>query len=354
MDFRAARRCERDQILDLLAQWYGDREFFARYSRNDPRFRDELCLVAADGDRIVSTVQIFDRTINLAGQRVPMGGIGSVFTCERYRHRGAASALMRLAVEIMAREGFEVSLLFAERLSFYHQFGWKEVSRSFSVLANPAEIVTPVDCEIGVFDAENDLGALMRLHREYSGRFNTTAVRDEVDWRANLAYAGNVPQNGFSRCDEYFVVARTGGPIRAYARATRFHGVAMIMEYGYEAGAADVMVALFRHLGEMGACAASPYRLAGDHRNAALLCTHPDGIAGAVLVTHTRHDPLLERRLALAGCPPLHHPDSNYMWRVIMPERLGRRFAMEPDAAAKYVLAMIGHQHSLYWTSDRF
>jgi len=56
--------------------------------------------------RLVSTVQIFDRAINLDGHAVRMGGIGSVFTVEEYRHKGVASALMRLAVDTMVREGF--------------------------------------------------------------------------------------------------------------------------------------------------------------------------------------------------------------------------------------------------------
>ena len=136
MEFRAARRSERDQVLDLLALWYNDRDFFARYNHNDPTFRDELCLVALDNGHIVSTVQIFDREINLDGKAIPMGGIGSVFTREDYRHQRVASGLMKLAVSTMGREGFEVSLLFAERLSFYNQFGWKELTRNFSVLAN--------------------------------------------------------------------------------------------------------------------------------------------------------------------------------------------------------------------------
>src|ERR1019366_6531593 len=112
MEVRAARRCERDEVLDLLARWYRDREFFARYNHNDPGFRDALCIVARDRGRLVSTVQIFDRVISLYGQSVPMGGIGSVFTLEEYRHQGVASALMRLAVDTMVLEGFEVSLLF--------------------------------------------------------------------------------------------------------------------------------------------------------------------------------------------------------------------------------------------------
>jgi hypothetical protein len=42
MDVRAARHNERDEVLDLLALWYNDREFFARYNQLDPTFRDEL------------------------------------------------------------------------------------------------------------------------------------------------------------------------------------------------------------------------------------------------------------------------------------------------------------------------
>src|ERR1700730_7777122 len=131
MEVRAAHHSERDEVLDLLGHWYNDRgEFFARYNHNDPG-----CLVVRDGGRLVSTVQIFDRAINLDGQAVPMGGIGSVFTLAEYRHKGVASALMRLSVDTMISEGFEVSLLFAERLTFYNQFGWRELDRKFSILA---------------------------------------------------------------------------------------------------------------------------------------------------------------------------------------------------------------------------
>src|SRR6266478_4808158 len=157
MEVRAAKHSERDEVLDLLSLWYNDREFFARYNQLDPTFRDELCLVAHDGQRLVSTVQIFDRAINLDGQSVPMGGIGSVFTLEEYRHKGVASALMRLAVDTLVREGFEVSLLFAERLTFYNQFGWREVERTFSILASAASLDVPEGFVIDSFETARDL-----------------------------------------------------------------------------------------------------------------------------------------------------------------------------------------------------
>ncbi|HLI79565.1 MAG TPA: GNAT family N-acetyltransferase [Candidatus Binataceae bacterium] len=352
IEYRAAKRAERDEVLDLLARWYNDREFFARYNQNDPTFRDELCVVALDAGHIVSTVQIFDRRINIEGKSLPMGGIGSVFTREDYRHKRVASGLMNLAVTTLEREGFEVSLLFAERLTFYNQFGWKELTRHFSVLPNALSVRAP-RFDIDVFDAARDLSRVMELHRAYSGCFDVTAVRDEAAWRANLLFAGNMPADPVGGCDEYFVLVRDGADIVAYARATRFHGIPMVMEYGYAPSHQTAMLALFRHLSEMASRGTSSSPMRGDHRSAALLNGgKPSG--NAMLVTHTAHDPDLERALMQAGCPVAHHADNFYMWRVIDAGKLASRFAMPPDAAAQHVFAKFASPHSLFWTSDRF
>ncbi|MGO9453479.1 MAG: GNAT family N-acetyltransferase [Candidatus Binataceae bacterium] len=355
MELRAARHSERDEVLDLLSLWYDDRDFFARYNRNDPKFRDDLCLIARDNGALVSTVQIFDRVVNLDGHKVPMGGIGSVFTREEYRHKGVASALMRLAVETMARERFEVSLLFAERLSFYNQFGWREIARKFSVLANAAAPKAPTNFDIDVFDPARDFAAVTAIHREYTGRFNVAAIRDEADWRANLIFAGNQPMHPGEESEEYFILARAGEEITAYARVTRFYGVAMVMEYGYRDRAENAVAAIFRHLAETATGAASSFRLRGDHRRAALLAESAGPTAPAgVLITHTAHDKPLENYLAAKGAPVSYHEDNNYMWRVISPDRLGARLGITPDSAAARAFHLFGDDRSLFWTSDRF
>ncbi len=344
-------------MIELLGHWYGDRgEFFALYNQNDPAFRDELCLVARDGGRLVSTVQIFDRTINLDGQAVPMGGIGSVFTRKEYRHQKVASALMRLSIETMIREGFEVSLLFAERLTFYNQFGWREVERKFSILAGAASIDVPERFVIDSFDAERDLGEIAGIHRGYSGRFNVTAVRDEAAWRANLKFAGNQPLHPGEGSEEYFVVCRDGARIAAYARVTRFHGVSMVMEYGYVdgAGGIDAMLATFKYLGQLAAGVPVTVKRVGDHKRAALLHSATKPEEPSVIVTHTAHDPALEKALGEAGCPVAHHVDNNYMWRVLNPEKLAKRFAMAPEAAAAHAFEAFADSRSVFWTADRF
>jgi hypothetical protein len=290
-----------------------------------------------------------------------MGGIGSVFTLEEYRHKGVASALMRLAVDTMAGHGFEVSLLFAERLTFYNQFGWREVDRKFSILAGGASL-KPTDrdgwnqYEIDAFDETRDLAEVAEIHRAYSGRFNVTAVRDESAWRANLRFAGNQPMRPGEGSEEYFTICRDRerGRIAAYARVTRFHGVSMVMEFGYLPNEEDAMLATFKYLAEEAAGSAISFRRVGDHRRASLLHGTSDQSSASMLVTHTAHDPELENKMANAGCPIAHHIDNNYMWRILAPEKLANRFKTTPEAASTHAFDLFSNSNSLFWTSDRF
>jgi predicted N-acetyltransferase YhbS len=354
MEYRAARVSERGEVLDLLALWYNDRVFFARYNENDPTFRDDLCLVAIDRGHIVATVQIFDRAINLNGERVPMSGIGSVFTLDEYRHKGVASGLMRLAVDTMTREGFELSLLFAERLTFYQQFGWREVSRKFTVVPQAIALRVPLDIEVEAFDTQRDLAAVAGLHRKYSGQFNMAAVRDDAAWRGNLAFAGNQPLHPGEGSEEYFVVGRRSGELGAYARVTRFHGVALVMEFGYEPGAEEILLGIFRHFGEIASGGDSSFTLKGAHRHAALLRGDTSVAAPGIIVSHTAHDPALEAKFVAAGCPVIHHADNFYMWRVLSTDRLARRLGTSSEAVTPRLFEIIESDDSLFWTSDRF
>jgi predicted N-acetyltransferase YhbS len=348
MELRPARESERDQVLDLLALWYGDRGFFARYNHHDPGFRDDLCLVACEDGRIVATAQIFERSVNLRGARVPLGGVGSVYTMEHYRGRGLGSALMRLAVTTMEREGFEASLLFAERLDFYARFGWRPVTRQFSALADTQTMRTDAGFRLARFEQARDLQQAAALHRSYSARFDGTVVRDLDGWRGNLRYAGNP--------GEYFIVCRraTADGLAAYARAMMFHGFPMVMEYGYAPEAADAMLALMRHIGETASGAAPSIPLERGTGDTAALRNPANAPGPALLVTHSAHDPTLEESLRAAGVFVMHHPDNFFMWRVIAPHKLARRLGVAADQAEAALFAALQAPNALYWTADRF
>ena len=182
-----------------------------------------------------------------------------------------------------------------------------------------------------------------------------TAVRDDSAWRANLKFAGNQPLHPGEGSEEYFVVCRDGARIAAYARVTRFHGVSMVMEYGYLPDGVDAMLATFKYLGQSasgvpvtvrtrrGSSARQPCSTARRSRPS-LRCW------SRIPRTIRR----LEKALGDAGCPVAHHVDNNYMWRVLAPDKLARRFAMAPEAASAHAFEIFADSRSVFWTADRF
>ena len=114
------------------------------------------------------------------------------------------------------------------------------------------------------------------------------------------------------------------------------------------------MLATFKYLGQSAAGVPVTVKRVGDHKRAALLHSASKPNEPSVLVTHTAHDPALEKALGDAGCPVAHHVDNNYMWRVLAPDKLARRFAMAPEAASARAFEIFADSRSVFWTADRF
>src|SRR5260370_13214942 len=203
---------------------------------------------------------------------------------------------MALAVDTMLRQRIEVSLVFAERLTFYNQFGWRDVDRKFSILPSATGLKPPnrdrdewSRYEIDSFDEVRDLLEVAAIPRTSRSRFNVTAVRDESAWRANLRFAGNQPMRPGEGSEEYFPICRTSdGRIAAYARVTRFHGVSMVMEFGYQPDRTEAMLATFKYLAEEAASTPLSFHRSGNPPRSTLL--HPtilDPTHTTMLVTDT-------------------------------------------------------------------
>src|SRR5512143_3174424 len=180
IEFRTIGSHERDAVLDLLAHWLNDRAFFARYFQHDPTFRDDLCFVALDRGRIVSTLQIFRKQVRIGDAVVQVAGVGNVFTKAEYRERGLASRLLTRAVAAMDEHGFDLSLLFATRLVFYGRHGWQSHVRHL-VFIEPAEVEGTGPYDVAPFRA-TDLDAVMRLYDTYTTGLSGSTVRDRAYW----------------------------------------------------------------------------------------------------------------------------------------------------------------------------
>jgi predicted N-acetyltransferase YhbS len=322
VEIRTIAPHERDAVLDLLAHWLNDRAFFARYFEHDPSFRDDLCFVAVDAGRIVSTVQVFRKPVRLDGAVVQVGGVGNVYTAVDYRERGLASQLLTRAVAAMEAHAFDLSLLFATRLAFYGRLGWQSHVRHLLFIERAA-VPEAGAYAITPFRAA-DLDAVTRLYDAYSAGLRGTTVRDRTYWQGQLGYAGNPRED--------FLVARDGAEIVAYARGTLLYDFYVIMEHAHRPGYEDALAQLV--------C-----RLHGTE------AAHLPGT-----VTHLGIAPGVQRHLQARGLVLRPVEDLFWMWRVISPGRLAEKLGVrEADLAAEDIFfRLLPPERSVYWIADRF
>lgn len=316
VEYRRLREGEREAFLDLMEAAFVDeqRAHFARYLDHDPLLGHDETLVALDAGRIVAAVQIFTRTIGLRGEPVLLGGIGSVGTHPEFERRGLSSELLRRAIDEMGDRGMALSLLFTGRTSFYQRLGWVQIPHPLLV----ARRRDHAGDGVGRAFRSADLPAVQRVYDGYSGTRDGATLRDEVYWRAQLRFAGQL--------DEHFVVLERAGRIVAYARRIRFHTLARIIEHGCERG----------HEGDL-----AELLLSLAPADAPIFLPHCDAVLEAALAARA------------ASCDRIAFPDQ--MWRVLDRTRLVA--LAEVDATiddASLLGALVSGPDAVFWPADRF
>ncbi|HYD47760.1 MAG TPA: GNAT family N-acetyltransferase [Terriglobales bacterium] len=326
MEVRTIAPGERDAVLDLLAEWYGDRRFFARYLEHDPSFRADLCFVAVDDGRFVGTLQMLRKDIRAGASTLSVAAIANVYTTPAYRERGVASQLLELALAAAARERFDVSALFATRLPFYGQFGWRSQLRFFEYFIGEPDSID-WSAPAGAVDSIepfrlSDLEAVMALYDELNRHRSGTTVRDADYWRGQLRYAGNPHED--------FLVARRGGALIAYARATELYDLRVVMEHAYRPGEEAALTTLLLRLGEQ--------------------------VAPMGLLTQTTLDGEVCEQLEGRGFRRERIEDYFWMWRTITPQQVQAKLGLSAEQLASDDLFthILPPTASVFWLSDRF
>lgn len=314
---------ERDAVLDLLAEWYNDRAFFARYLLYDPTFSPELCFVAEEQGRLISTFQVFRKQIRLDGTCLEVAGVGNVFTTAPARGRGIASRLLEYGLAQLPKHHFDVSLLFAVRIAFYGRLGYQNHLRYLVFFAPGAAVARKRKYLVRPF-ARTDLPAVRAIYDTYSGRLRGTTMRTPAYWEGQLRYAGNP--------HEHFLVAVNRDQIVAYARATQLWDFYVVMEYGYTPGHVGALVELLlQHYTEG-------------------TCRYPG------MLVQLAHEPGVLDTLRSYGLTDHRIEDVFWMWRVVSPERLSSKLGLSPRLLPTPALwqELLPPESSLYWISDRF
>jgi predicted N-acetyltransferase YhbS len=345
MEIRTLRKDEREAFLELVDGWeladgWRGRDFFRRYVEDDPTFEEENVFVAAEDGALLSCVQVFPRPLRMAGTAVPVGGIGSVFTRADARRRGLAEAILREVVPAMRERGLPVSLLFGEWKG-YERLGWRKWPARTGVLSRGAEAPAspaPPGLAIAPLDGPRDLPEVRALHERYSELLPGTVARDEGLWRASLANAGNP--------SEEFLVARAGGELVAYARATVLYGFLHLLEFACAPGFEPALAALAARL--MAPRSGDPFARPGRPSEA---------LRRLALTIPLRGAPDLAVALAAAGIEARDVESPNTMLRCLDADALAARIGERPRPGEEpndFLARLLPPEDAVFWPADRF
>lgn len=240
VEIRGCRsRKELQEVVELCDEAFDDtaREYFERHMFKDGTISQEDTRVLVRGGSIVSSVQVFPRTIYMGEKKVRMGGIGNVATLPSERKKGYAEQVMRDAMEFMRQKGFLVSLLTTTINDYYKRFGFQTLNRR---LVKTDVIPRQDQSHIEVFDFSRDAAQVMRLYDSDNAKNTGPIVRDADYWRSQIDFCGEDPK--------LFLVWRDGEEILGYVRGRKETGSTKILEYAFANGREEIPRALFADL----------------------------------------------------------------------------------------------------------
>lgn len=188
MTIRTLMENEIEKWIDFV--WgifpYEPRGLFERQWYQDP-YRDIRGIIVAvdDENQILSTLRIFFRDINLNGSRVKSGGIGSVGTLEAYRGKGLSSQLFKVAIGLMEAEDVKISFLLSgtQNEGYYNSHGYYKSKLEYRTSEISKVVDYPTPYHIRAVNMNQDLADLMKMHGNFSAKYNGNVARNEAYWK---------------------------------------------------------------------------------------------------------------------------------------------------------------------------
>ncbi|HIF94742.1 MAG: GNAT family N-acetyltransferase [Myxococcales bacterium] len=260
MEIRTLKAQETVTLAGMLDGWRlaegwtaGDR--FRKQVEFDPTWLVENVFVAVEQGQILSAVSILPRHLKILRHSIPTGGLSNLYTDPASRGRGIATELLERACDTMRSRGLELAMIFPgpppATPEFFDKRGWhcwggqqtilrrdRDASESAatrrkgSTASGDSEAIelAPIHCE-----DERELQSVKSIHAAYGASRSGTVVRDDATWRSCLQLTP-APR-------EEFWVARRGGLIVAYARASIIEDVLTITELGrFQDGASALAI----------------------------------------------------------------------------------------------------------------
>ncbi|MDX9753148.1 MAG: GNAT family N-acetyltransferase [bacterium] len=183
------------QALDLLEEAFPDvsRGFFYAIVQQDPWYNPNFSLGLEKGDRLVAFLQIFDRTLQLGGRTVRVGGIGSVATRPKEQGQGYSTRLLNQAIEMMEQHGMESSILFTKIHPFYERLGWRTLPQFEQEIPVAALKALRPSYHAYRRILEKDCQPIQEIYSLQSHKTQGNLVRTPAYWDARVHWMNHTP-----------------------------------------------------------------------------------------------------------------------------------------------------------------
>jgi predicted N-acetyltransferase YhbS len=230
------------QVIDLCDSSFPEtaKEYFERHALKDETLSlDDTRILLLDGG-IVSSVQVFPRTIYIKSSKLKVGGIGNVATLPLERKHGYAALLIKDAIKYIKQMNYPVSILTTVVNSYYERFGFQTINRSIVDIEVTYKNENP---NVRKFDIERDLSRVMKLYHEYNHLSLGPVVRDEDYWKSQFNFCGEDK--------DLFLIYEETGILKGFIRGKRGIDRIKIWEYAGHDMLEDVVSELFKHVSSM-------------------------------------------------------------------------------------------------------
>jgi len=173
------------QIKDLWNYCFDDTPEFVDFYFNTC-YKPENTLVAEEGGRILSCLQLLPYSMYLRGRTVPVCYIVGVATWPEYRGQGLVKQLLKYADEVLRSRNIHISILLPFRYDFYRKYGWEicyDLLKYKSV-----EIAGKFKSSYGRYEKVDikDADKLSDCYLRFMKPFNGYIIRTARDWEKIL------------------------------------------------------------------------------------------------------------------------------------------------------------------------
>ncbi len=175
MEFSFAQNKDTAAVRQLWDICFGDEGKYTDvyFSR---MYKPESTCVARDGDKVISSLQMFPHTLYAEGKTYSSMYIGGVDTLPAYRGQGIATRLIAFAEEEMRKQATDISFLVPISSVFYHRMGYRPVSYLSEITGPMSSLASFSDADIPCFSATIPP---VSAYEEFTRQFRTYLVRDE-------------------------------------------------------------------------------------------------------------------------------------------------------------------------------